>query len=422
MGFQGQYMKAGWSESSVTWNNANYLGGTPLPVGSLSSSIGWKSGNMTDQVRAWHSGSQANNGVIVTGDEGPERNRSRNLFSRQQTNTMPYIVVDFTTSCDTVPPTATVEPLPTWSQEDFVVIWNGFDSAQSGCSPSGIAYYDVQYSKDSNNWVNWKTGTTGNSATFKGGANGSSYQFRARAVDRAGNVQAWTGAQASTNVDSIDPSASVLPLPEFTLTEVFIVNWSGTDNLSGIANYDVQWRELNGEWNWMIQNTPQTSFQVTGADSGVTYQFRARATDTAGNVQPWGDAQAQTTVITRPFSEMLPIVPSTIKPTSPVTDSFELNWHGLTALGTITKYDIWFQYDNGSWQLWNSFPGTVVSATFEYLAMGLGDGLYNFESVATNSLDQVELRTETAEAQVLVDLADQFKPNMYLPIIVKQWP
>jgi hypothetical protein len=420
MGFQGQYMKAGWSESSVTWNNANYLGGTPLPAGSLSSTNGWKSGNMTDQVRAWHSGAQVNYGVIVTGDEGPERNRSRNLFSRQQSNSMPYLLVDFTTSCDTVPPTTWMDPLPSWSQEDIVVIWNGNDTAQSGCSPSGIAYYDVQYKQDNNDWANWKTQTTGNSATFKGAVNGSLYQFRTRAVDNAGNVQAWPSAQTATTVDAQDPSASVNALPEFTLSKDFLVTWSGTDNLSGIASYDVQWRVLDGEWNSLIENTPQTSYQVIGAESGVTYQLRARATDNAGNVQAWGDAQAQTTVVTNAYSRVLPIDPPIIRSTDAVTDSFEVTWEGVSApTTTITKFDIWLQYNNSAWELWDSFAGTQFSTTFNYLDEGFGDGLYYFESVATNSLNQVEPRTGIKESQVLVDLTGVFKPGMYFPIIVK---
>jgi hypothetical protein len=419
MGYQAQYMKAAWSEGAVTWNNANFLGGTPIPVGSVSSSNGWKSGNVTDVVRAWHSGAQTNYGVIVTGDEGPERNRSRNFYSRQQTNSMPYIAVDFTVSCDTVPPTTSIDPLPNWSTENIVVIWSGTDTAQSGCSPSGIAYYDVQYRRDNNNWVNWKSQTTGNSATLKGALSGSVYQFRARAVDKAGNVQSWPGAQASTTVDTVAPSASVNPLPEFTLSPVFLVTWSGTDNLSGIKSYDVQWRLLNGEWNWLIQNTPQTSFQVTGAQNG-TYQLRARATDNAGNVQPWGDPQAQTTVANYSISRVLPFEPPILTSSSPITDSFEVNWEGFSAPGVqITNYAIWFQYANGAWQKWDDFPGTQTSATFDYLNMGLGDGIYYWEAVATNSLNQVEPRTETPEAQILVDLAGNFKPEVYMPLIVK---
>jgi hypothetical protein len=327
--------------------------------------------------------------------------------------------VDFTTSCDTVPPTATVDPLPSWSTADIVVIWSGYDTAQSGCSPSGIAYYDVQYKRDNNSWVNWKSQNTGNSATLKGAQNGSLYQFRARAVDKAGNVQPWPGAQASTTVDTVPPSATVNPLPEYTLSPVFLVTWSGTDNLSGIASYDVQWRLLGGEWNWLIQNTPQTSFQVTGAQNG-TYQLRARATDNAGNVQPWGNPQAQTTVANNAVSTVLPFDPPILTSSSPITDSFEVKWEGFAAPGTsITNFAIWFQYNNGAWEKWDDFPGNQTSATFEYLSMGLGDGIYYWESVATNSLNQVEPQTGKIEAQILVDLAGNFMPQAYMPLMVK---
>ncbi len=47
MDFRAQFMQQDWSESSVTWNNASYLGGDSLPIGTLSSSVGWISGAAT---------------------------------------------------------------------------------------------------------------------------------------------------------------------------------------------------------------------------------------------------------------------------------------------------------------------------------------------------------------------------------------
>ncbi|HET6444567.1 MAG TPA: DNRLRE domain-containing protein, partial [candidate division Zixibacteria bacterium] len=50
---QGQYVTAPWNESSVTWNNANYLGGDITQVGDVNANLGWKSVNVTDIVRTW---------------------------------------------------------------------------------------------------------------------------------------------------------------------------------------------------------------------------------------------------------------------------------------------------------------------------------------------------------------------------------
>ena len=33
------------------------------------------------------------------------------------------------------------------------------------------------------------------------------------------------------------------PLPKYTATSYFTVNWSGTDNLAGVNNYDLQCEE-----------------------------------------------------------------------------------------------------------------------------------------------------------------------------------
>ena len=51
--------------------------------------------------------------------------------------------------------------------------------------------------------------------------------------------------------------------------------------------------------------------------------------------------------------------------------------------------------------------------------MGLGDGIYYWESVATNSLNQMEPQTGKIEAQILVDLAGNFMPQAYMPLMVK---
>jgi hypothetical protein len=419
MGFQAQYMRADWNETEVTWNNANYLGGTPLPIGEVDSALGWKYTNATDVVRAWHSGAQSNHGVIITGDERPEQNRLRRFYSREQAGFYPRLIVDYTVSCDNLPPVASANPLPQFSPGSFTVTWSGFDQAPSGCAPSGIAYYDVQYRINGGGWAAWLNQTNATSATFNSGANGAFVEFRVRAVDIAGNAQGFGGTQASTQVDTQPPAASMNALPEFTISSSFVLTWGGTDNLSGIAAFDVQFREVGGDWQWLVQNTAQTSYQVTGAQNGVTYELRARAADRVGNVQPWSETpQARTTVFYHPVAVVLPFNPPILKPTAPVTTSFTVNWGGFFAPGTsISSYEIWYNYNNTGWQLWNTFPGSQTFATFDYVGLGHGDGPYQFEAVATNNLNQKEPRNSRAEATLIVDIADQIQPSIYMPII-----
>jgi hypothetical protein len=420
MPFLAQFMNAAWSEYGVTWNNASYLGGPSLPIGEVPGTVGWHSSDGTAAVRAWHSGTRPNYGVMITGDERPDQNRSRLFYSREQSGFFPRLIVDYTVSCDTVAPVATVTPLPTYSPGSFEVKWSGTDTAPSGCTPSGIASYDVQYRVNGGSWVNWKQETTELSGTIQSGANNSLYEFRARAVDEAGNVQAFSAVQASTRVDTLPPAVAVRDLATYTFTSSFFVHWDGSDNLSGIESFDAQWRKAGGVWQTLVENTALRSFEFTGAQNGVTYQFRARARDRVGNVQPYSDqAQAQTTVVTHPIATVLPFDPVVLKSTAPITDTFTVSWQFVSGPTTPDETRIFYRYDGGAWQLWDVFDYPQLNALFYWEDMGLGDGIYEFEAVAINTIGQVEPQAQQAEATIWVDMADVVHPRAYHPSVVR---
>lgn len=138
-------------------------------------------------------------------------------------------------------------------------------------------------------------------------------------IDQAAAVGTWTslgtyvfGGRATPSVDLSDlagddqkvirfdammwaPRTDDTP-PRAQVTAItleangFRVEWEGSDDLSGVAAYDVQVRqEPNGTWrNWM-RNTSDTSAWF-GPHEGKTFSFRVRARDQAGNEQPWDEA------------------------------------------------------------------------------------------------------------------------------------
>ncbi|HEU4325942.1 MAG TPA: hypothetical protein VFS21_22570 [Roseiflexaceae bacterium] len=76
-----------------------------------------------------------------------------------------------------------------------------------------------------------------------------------------------------------------------------LVHWSGTDDVSGIAAYDVQVRRLpDAGWtDWLIDTIDlEASFVPPGPG---TYAFRARARDWLGHEQPWRDADDLTAMV-----------------------------------------------------------------------------------------------------------------------------
>lgn len=420
MDYRAQFMRSGWDEGGVTWNNANYLGGDALPLGSVDANPGWKSTSVTDLVRTWYSGARPNNGLIVIGDEVPQDNRMRIFSSREEGGSAPYIVLDYTTVCDTTPPNASVSSLPLFSASRFPVSWTGTDSAPSGCTPSGIANYDVDYRINGSSWHRWKNQTRSTTNQFRDWANnGDLVEFRARATDNAGNVQSFGGPQASTRIDAEAPTVTMTPLPNTTPSQFFTISWQGRDNLSGIANFDVQWRENGGDWNMLLEETQLTSYQITGAESGVTYEFRIRATDNVGNSGDWPDnPQARTTILTTPQAIVLPFNPSILKPTAPITTSFMVNWEGTSVNSApISTFEIYYQFNGGSWQFWQIFPANQLNSQFNFSTLGLGDGAYGFEAVAVNTAGQRETQNFQAEAVMLVDLADAIQPSSFMPAV-----
>jgi hypothetical protein len=409
MGMESRHLLTPWDQNLVTWNSHQPHWGGVAGTGQVSSQLGWRYSDVTDLAKEWHSGSHANYGLITIGDERVQE-RQRSFYTINANNGLyPRLVVDYTLSQDTTPPVASVKPLPTWSPHRFYVHWHGHDDGGSG-----IAYFDVQYNANGGPWIDWRLHTTDRSSEWVGGATGTTYQYRARAVDHAGNVQAWGPAQAQTTVDSVPPSIRVDPLPGYTHTQAFWVYWSGSDNAggSGLKSIDVQFQKDNGPWHNWLQNTTQTSAQFTGAHDDGIYGFRARGTDNAGNVQPWSaTAQAATHVETSgPHSHIIPFDPAMTR-----DDSFPVSWTSSVAPDlTIDYFDVRYSYADGPWTAWLT-ETKATSAVFKNLNQK--DGIYRFEVRAKDSAGNVEPFESRSESAIIVDRhAPHVVPQIYLPM------
>jgi hypothetical protein len=406
---ESRHLLSDWSACKVTWSSHQPHWGAVFGSSWIPSTVGWLEADATELVKDWVYGNHPNYGAMIMGDE-TVRERQRIFYSREDSGgRYPRLIIDYTRYVDTQPPQASASPLPPWSPSRFTVSWSGRDPGGSG-----IDYFDVQYRVAGYIWMDWLSHTRAASADFVGGANGTTYQFRVRAVDKAGNVQAWSlQPQASTTVDAIPPAATANPLPAYMLSSAFTVSWTGSDNSggSGIKSFDVQYQENGGAWQDWIIGTTATSVEVTGAQNGVTYGLRVRATDVAGNVQPWSaTAQTETTVSTQgPTASIAPF-----KPNVTGKDQFTVRWSGQAPPGlTILSYDVLYRFKNGPWSLWQS-QTTLAQAVFTDLDEE--DGVYCFEVRATDSLG----RTSDYMGQrcIAVDRNEPFiEPKAYFPLV-----
>ena len=224
----------------------------------------------------------------------------------------------------------------------YTVSWVGSDT--SGPSNSGIANYDVQYSTDQATWENRQSATSLTYDTFNAPER-TTYYFRVRARDNAGNLSDWR------YTDHTPPTATITGLSSVQTSNTFSVNWSATDNESSVAYYDVQYKEQNGQWTTWKNLTTATSATFTG-NNGQSYYFRVRAYDSAGNRGEWSSENAaMTTINSMNPSISLSVTPSQLSFSS--TDNQANLTIGILATGgnvTISSITEKRNYPRGAWR------------------------------------------------------------------------
>jgi hypothetical protein len=119
--------------------------------------------------------------------------------------------VEWDITLDRQPPNASINPLaPTQDSTAFILWWNGTDNV------AGIDYYDIQSRAGAGAWQDFWTGISSiySGAWFIGNL-GTSYEFRIRGVDYAGNIEQYPASgETSTYVntcsgDSYEPDNTV---------------------------------------------------------------------------------------------------------------------------------------------------------------------------------------------------------------------
>ncbi|MCL5996773.1 MAG: hypothetical protein M1546_12060 [Chloroflexi bacterium] len=96
--------------------------------------------------------------------------------------------------------------------------------------------------------------------------------------------------------DLVPPTATLNALPVTTTQTALPLAWSGSDDLSGVWSYQLQYRVNDGAWAILRSWTSETTFTFNG-QAGLRYSFRVRARDNVGNEQDWESANVVSTSI-----------------------------------------------------------------------------------------------------------------------------
>jgi predicted RNase H-like HicB family nuclease len=217
----------------------------------------------------------------------PDGEWTFHIVSKDATGNVSQEASHFNFRIDTSAPTPRLlsrsHPAPeTWSNVNRpAFVW------EDGPDLSGVAahYWTFDHQADSPILLTSATQARGDAVVLPPQKDGLWY-FHVAARDQAGNVS--EPAHWPVRIETVPPVSFIDSLPACTHQATFEVRWKGEDAVSGLVDFDLQVKEGEGEWRPWLSHTPQTGSPFTGLD-GVRYQFRVRATDKAGNVEPWSE-------------------------------------------------------------------------------------------------------------------------------------
>ncbi len=132
----------------------------------------------------------------------------------------------------------------------------------------------------------------------------TSYSYRVRATDAAGNLSGYsTTASATTLAISQPPSAPTNLVATAGSTSQIGLTWTASTGASAISSYLIERCQGAGCSSFaQIGTSAGTGYGDTGLLASTTYSYRVRAQDTAGNLSGYSNVASATTLAPPPSS------------------------------------------------------------------------------------------------------------------------
>lgn len=176
----------------------------------------------------------------------------------------------------------------------------------------------------------------------------TTYRYRVRASDAAGNLSGYSPIASATALDTTAPTMPGAPTFTNLTSTSTTANWSASTDNVGVAGYDYR---LNAG-TWQSLGTV-TSVNLIGLSPAVSYTFDVRARDAAGN---------QSTTATSTFSlsdSTPPGAPGTPAISSITASTATAAWTAATDNVAVTAYE--YRLNSGSWQALGNVLTTNVA-------------------------------------------------------------
>jgi chitodextrinase len=297
-----------WTASICCYNNY------PLAQGDISAAyntkaidktLGYKVWDMTAMVREWMSNPASNFGLLINSDTTKEADRYRTFASMEHpTATLrPFLSITYSVpTADTTAPVLSSVTAANITSSSATISWTTNEPADTQVEYGTTTAYGAATPVVS-------TLVTAHSQSLTGLNPSTTYQYRVKSKDAAGNL-ATSGNGTFTTAPLPDTTAPSIPgnLAASVLSTVQInLSWSASTDNVGVAGYRVY---RNGV---QVGTTVTPGYSDSGLLAATLYSYRVAAYDAAGNVSAQSSAVSATT---------LALNPSTTVKLSPTADTF----------------------------------------------------------------------------------------------------
>ncbi len=222
--------------------------------------------------------------------------------------------------------------------------------------------------------------------------------------DNAGNL----GTQAAHykfHIETNPPEVMMHELKLFQNTETFEVVWSGEDKESGVHSFDLEYKEgEKGKWKLWLKETKAKNSIFKGED-GITYYFRVRARDNAGNWSEYFEQDSiKTTVDISPPEQITQLVAKPVK-----DGKVQIEWSkSVDSISGLGYYRIYRSSVSGQLGMQINDDGAVIETKFLDESKDLEDGIIYYYTV--RAVDKVGNERESGNKQVLAICDRQSMP------------
>lgn len=228
-------------------------------------------------------------------------------------------------------------------------------------------------------------------------------------------TQTWYNAlleSTSLEEDITPPVTWVEPLPPLSECGEVLIQWNGTDNLSWVESYDVQYQVNNGSWITWLLNTQATSADYYHSTYGDILGFRVRGRDVLGNQSDY--SAAEFTIASDgdpPYDVRIVGLPPAQEP------PFTVHWSATDDCSEVAAYDVEYRVGaSGAWQSWQSSTSST-SAIFDPASPQYGETYYFHTHARDQAGNWSDWSDPTATLLAQFTLRGDIVNNRHQPVI-----